>query len=64
MIYFMWGLAGFLIWYLIGCAVMVHIDDKNQTLFKWAKQAPLEILFVAFIMAWPYVWFKWSRYLR
>lgn len=63
MITTIWIFSVFLGWFFIGCCVLAAVDDEHQSLFKWAKEAPIPGLYELTVMAWPYVaWkYRWSK---
>lgn len=50
--------AGLFGWFVLGCVVLAAIDDAEQSLFKWARQAPYG-LYVPTVMAWPAIFGVW-----
>lgn len=47
------------VWFFIGCVVLASVDDKNQSLFKWASSAPYGLYFPT-VLAWPVIlWLLW-----
>jgi hypothetical protein len=48
-------------WYVIGCGVLAAVD-KREELFRWASQAPSELLYVLVVLSWPVV--VWHYYRR
>ena len=54
-------LIGLLVWFVIGCTVLAAIDDKDTSLYKWASNAPLPLLYELTVMAWPIILLFWIR---
>lgn len=48
-------------WTFIGAIVWSSIDDKDQSLFRWYSAAPMEILKVGVLLAWPVGLYFWWR---
>ncbi len=58
----LWALfAAAFCWFVIGCGVLAAIDDDRSTLFKWARSAPNQALYVGAVMLWPLVVYLWRR---
>jgi hypothetical protein len=47
------------IWYVIGCAVLATIDDKDERLWKWVKTCPIPYGYLLSIMLWPILAYFW-----
>jgi len=50
-----WIFGGLLIWIVIGCMACAAVDDKQQTLLKWARECPLPGGSIWVVMAWPVI---------
>jgi len=50
-------------WIILGCGVLAAVDNRERSLYEWARSAPNQLLYVLVLIAWPYVaWkFRWSR---
>lgn len=50
-----------LLWFIVGCAVLSAIDDADQRLFKWASSCPLPGGYVLTVTMWPIIFWFWHR---
>ena len=46
-------------WYLIGCLVLLIVDDEYDSLYKWAVNSPFPLCLDIAILMWPYlIWLR------
>ena len=58
---FFYILLVFFLWYILGCVVLASIDDKEQSLLKWATTAPNDLVYLLLVWVWPIVVYFWCR---
>lgn len=49
----------YMLWILLGAAVLASVDDDEQRLFNWARTGPFgRTGTILVLLAWPYVAWK------
>ena len=55
----LWTVGALLANHVIGCGVCAWVDDENESLRKWADEAPSVVLEALITQAWPLI--LWLR---
>ena len=55
-------LCSIIAYFLLGIVVLVMIDDRNESLYRWLTSAPLPGLFTMGVACWPIIFGYWVVY--
>jgi len=48
-------------WYIVGCAVLTTVDDKEQRLYSWVKSCPIPWGASISVMLWHALLYYWLK---